>query len=97
MEETGLIKDLDILVLKVCNQINEWKKCGFDLVNISINISPKFFSDKMFISLIDETITKSNIDPKYISIEITENVALTDVEQTRFKIQQLKLRKSKCS
>ncbi len=94
MEETGLIKDLDILVLKkVCNQINEWKKCGFDLVNVSINISPKFFSDKMFISLIDETITKSNIDPKYISIEITENVALTDVEQTRFKIQQLKLRK----
>jgi diguanylate cyclase (GGDEF)-like protein len=93
LEETGLIKEVDMIVFnEVCNQINKWKEQGLKPVNVSVNVSPLFFSDSSFITKIDEILASSNVDPRYVSIEITENVELTDVELTRQKINMLKSR-----
>lgn len=50
---------------------------------ISVNISPYFFIIKNFISIIDNILSKIKINSKYISIEITENIALKVFEKER--------------
>jgi len=95
-EEIGVISDVDIYVLNVaCKQIQTWDQEGKKPYNISVNISPLLFNQSNFIAIFDHIISKYNIDSSYISIEITENIALQNIFQTQLKIVQLKERNIK--
>ncbi len=97
-EQVGLIKEIDCLVLHaVCRQIKKWMDENKIPFHISVNISPLFFNDQHFIPIFDQIISQYEIDTTYISIEITENIALNDLEQTKKKLKQLKSRNIKVS
>ena len=82
-EKIGNKKDIDFLVLrKACKQINIWINEGKDPYNITINISPLFFMDIKFIDIIDKISAEFDIDSSYIGIEITETVAMHNIEKT---------------
>src|SRR5690625_1936060 len=92
-EKTGLIIDIGRWVLEeACKQNKRWQEKGYKPVKISINTSAKQVHQSDFISNIEASLLKSNIDPQYLEIEITESAALTNeayVLQTVQKIREL--------
>ncbi|MEF9951761.1 MAG: GGDEF domain-containing protein [Clostridium sp.] len=80
-EKTGLIIPIGRWVLNsVCEKINEWNNLKYDVVPISVNFSRAEMYQTDFIKSTKETIRRSDIDPKYIEIELTESAALNDVD-----------------
>lgn len=88
-EENGLIIPIGRWVIKTaCHQLKEWSKQYPDLI-MAINLSAKQFKDKNLLEMICEIIEETQINPKNLEFEITETVALEDIEYTDATIRQL--------
>ncbi|URZ05360.1 GGDEF and EAL domain-containing protein [Clostridium felsineum] len=76
-EEIGCIEQISDWVMNTAaRQIGIWnKKFGMEL-KMSINISPNQLSSVKFASKINKIITKYGLQPSWIDIEITENIAM---------------------
>jgi diguanylate cyclase len=74
-EEIGIINDIGKWVIKeILHQIRSWLDKGFPCVKVSVNISPKQFSDQKLVQDICSFLHLYQIDSKYLEIEITESV-----------------------
>ena len=90
-EETGLIVPIGKWVLKTaCLQLKEWSDKGHNNINMAVNLSARQFKDKDFVQMVLDTISETEIDPKRLSLEITETVALEDLEYTIATIKELR-------
>lgn len=89
IEETQLVDDLTMYVLKqVVNKIDEFRNANLD-VQISINISIKNFINESFIDNIFNIINEAKVNPKCIEFEITESVLIdNDCKQQINKLYQ---------
>jgi len=97
-ENMGLIKPIGEWVIKeVCKQINEWKKDGFPLVPISVNISPIHFQDKYLKDFIELHLMEKDLDSSVIELEVTETAILRDTTTSILIIKALKEMKIKLS
>lgn len=75
MEKEGNICDLDLLMLeRVCEDINQWKEQGKQVVPISINFSRKHLSNPDIADIINSVVKEYGIDKDLIQIEITETI-----------------------
>jgi len=91
-EDTGLIIELGRRVLRsVCQQHKEWKKMGISAPQISINFSAQQFEEHGLIKFIKETLSEFQIDPSMLCIEITESVAINDIQLTQTVLKELKM------
>ncbi|OEH94256.1 hypothetical protein BFG57_09230 [Bacillus solimangrovi] len=89
-EETGLIIPIGRWVIhEVCRQLAEWKKEGFPLATIGLNLSTRQFQQADLVEMIEEAIHTHDIDPKYLDIEITEG-AMYDAREAVHVLNQLK-------
>lgn len=81
-EENGLIFPLGEFVLrKVCRDLNYMISKGMYL-NVAINLSPQqFYSDKI-IDVIRSILINNNVMPQNISFEVTETVAMQNIDFT---------------
>jgi diguanylate cyclase (GGDEF)-like protein len=76
-EETGLIVPLGEWVIETaCRQNKEWQDKGMKPIPIAVNIATKQFMQPNFISMIKNVLNKTKLDPKYLEVEVTENVIL---------------------
>jgi polar amino acid transport system substrate-binding protein len=57
---------------------------------MAVNLSARQFKDKDFVQMVLDTISETEIDPKRLSLEITETVALEDLEYTIATIKELR-------
>ncbi|MBI4824887.1 MAG: EAL domain-containing protein [Nitrospirae bacterium] len=90
-EETGFIKLIDIWVLStVCAQSKEWERSGLPPICISVNFSAMQFQHTDFAEIISHALGESSLDPGNICVEITENVAMRDIELTIPNLSRLK-------
>lgn len=90
-EESGLIVPIGKWVLKTaCLQIKEWADLGYNDISMAVNMSARQFKDKDFVQMVFEVIEDTGIDPKKLELEITESVALEDLDYTISTIQELK-------
>lgn len=90
-EEAGLIMDIGRWVTReVINQLAEWKKKGFELKPVAINLSTKQVNDKGYISFIKENLENKGIEGKYLEVEITESILLENTENTAKFLDKLK-------
>ncbi|PCI59078.1 MAG: hypothetical protein COB35_12190 [Gammaproteobacteria bacterium] len=81
IEHLGLNSQLDSYVLeKSCQAIAQWHKKYQRRVTIAINMSAVEFQDHKLINKIQSLLFKYDIPPKYIDLEITENVVMTDIK-----------------
>jgi EAL domain-containing protein (putative c-di-GMP-specific phosphodiesterase class I)/GGDEF domain-containing protein len=72
-EEYRLICPLtNLIIQKVCAQIQKWNQSGFDVVPIAINLSPFDFNQKDFVSNLMRYLADFNVKPHQIELEITE-------------------------
>ncbi|QHQ61972.1 EAL domain-containing protein [Anaerocolumna sedimenticola] len=90
-EETGLIVPIGYWVLKsACCQLKKWEEEGFHNLTIAVNISARQFKDQDFANMVRETINETGINPGNLELEITESIALLDLEYSVAMIQKLK-------
>jgi diguanylate cyclase (GGDEF)-like protein/PAS domain S-box-containing protein len=82
-EETGLIQSIGKWVLKTaCKQMKEWHNEGLTDASISINVSASQFQNRWFIEDVKNALAYSDLDPKYLHLELTETVMLNDSIKT---------------
>jgi len=92
-EETGLIHDLDMWILREsCSQMKRWHTqypCDPPLA-ISVNLSPSQFAQPHLVEQIADVLQETGIEPSSLRLEITETVLMDDHEIARDVLTQLK-------
>ncbi len=79
LEEIGLINQIGEWVLrKACEQNLIWQKKGLAKIPISINISPIQFHDPKLSTKIRQILKATQLDPRFLEIEINEGVFVVD-------------------
>ncbi|CAN7275507.1 bifunctional diguanylate cyclase/phosphodiesterase [Massilia sp. LjRoot122] len=74
LEETGLIVRLGEQVIdSVCRQLACWTRDGTPLVPVSVNISPRQFSQSDVMMQFRSAIARHGIPPSLLEIEVTES------------------------
>lgn len=85
-ESTGLIVPLGNWVLrKTCEQSVSWLKSGM-LVPIAVNISAVQFKRSDLVSIVQEIIHDTGIQPQFLELEITESMMMHNVEEVAISL-----------
>jgi len=93
LESCGLIIPVsDWLVDHCCQQILAWQQSGFwqDSWHVAINVSPLQFYQEQFVKTLANKLNDTAIDGRCICIEITETVAIENVEFTSARLAEIK-------
>ncbi|HXW34376.1 MAG TPA: EAL domain-containing protein [Acidimicrobiales bacterium] len=92
-EETGLIVPIGRWVLHTaCRQAREWKQRfrGAQVLRLSVNISIKHFQHDDFVQHVSMALEETGLDPKWLVLELTENVLVGEPELVIARMQELK-------
>jgi diguanylate cyclase (GGDEF)-like protein/PAS domain S-box-containing protein len=97
-EESGLVGRLSRWVFQqACTQMRHWRDCyplGDDCF-ISVNVSSKQLSHGNLIEEVDEVLSETGLDPKYLRLEITESAIVENTRSAAHTLAQLQNRKIK--
>jgi len=89
-EETGLICQIDEWVLRTaCLQNRAWQLLGLPPMRVAVNLSARQFQQNKTVKTIAKILSETGLDGEYLEIEITETIAMTDVNFTVSVLQQL--------
>jgi len=90
VEEMGLIISIGTWVLEnACKQYKVWKQLGICLKFITVNISVYQLQSDRFIEKIIEIIRSTEIDPRCLTLEITESI-IQNTKDSIIKLNELK-------
>lgn len=82
-EELGLIVPLGEWVFRTaCKQLKMWDEDGFRDLTMAVNLSPRQFISRKLLPSMKAALIDSGIDPARIDLEITESVAMRNLEQS---------------
>ena len=91
-EKNGMIADVDRYMWEqACAILARWKAEGREQF-ISVNISPRDFYFMDLSAELQGLVSRYDIDPKYLRLEITETVMMTDIEKRIRILEDLKAR-----
>jgi diguanylate cyclase (GGDEF)-like protein len=78
-EETGLIEELDMWVLReACTRAAGWRIEGLPLGRVSVNLSARQFQQAGLTGRVRAALEDSGLDPAGLEIEITESTVMRD-------------------
>lgn len=78
-EETGFIIPLGEWVLRqACEQNKSWHDSGYDFLRVSVNISARQLQQPEFVETVAIILKETKLQPGFLELEITENVAIQD-------------------
>jgi diguanylate cyclase (GGDEF)-like protein len=90
-EDTGLIVQLgELIIKKACADVAQWKGQRLPVVPVSINVSPRQFSQGGLSTLVRSCIAHYGLDPHLIQIEITESCMMGQDEQVTAELTALR-------
>jgi diguanylate cyclase (GGDEF)-like protein/PAS domain S-box-containing protein len=82
-EQKGLILPIGQWVLQTaCEQAVEWQAMGLP-TTIAVNLSPRQLWDRQLLSKVEQTLSHTGLNPKFLELEITETAAMHDVDIAR--------------
>jgi diguanylate cyclase (GGDEF)-like protein/PAS domain S-box-containing protein len=82
-EETRLIVPIGEWILpEVCTQVKSWQDQGFEDLRLSVNLSSMQFQNKNLVKHLDRVLEECDFDPERLVIELTETVAMQNVDLT---------------
>ncbi len=89
-EELGLIVPIGQWVVRTTIlSLLEFTKYGFP-IKAAVNISARQFSDENLVNVILSELSQNGCDPRLLDIEITESLAMENLDRTRVKLEQLR-------
>ena len=81
-EETKHISSIgDLIILQVCDFVNELEGIGYDTINVSINISAIQLLKKGFTKHLLGLISSKKVNPECIILELTESIFTSRFER----------------
>ena len=81
-ESCGLILPIGQWVIReACRQAQAWRQAGLKLSRIAVNVSAVEFSDKNFVAGVRSILDETELDPRFLQIEMSENGLSRDSQQ----------------
>ena len=91
-EESGMIIALGDWVMRTaCAQNKVWQDAGLAPMRLSVNFSARQFQQPTFITDVAHILKETNLDPRWLELELTESSIMKDPEQAIEKLHELKL------
>jgi diguanylate cyclase (GGDEF)-like protein len=82
-EQSGLILPIGEWVINTaCQQARRWQHAYPQPLRLAINVSARQFSDDHLLSHVSYALQRHHLDPALLELEITEQVAIKDINQT---------------
>ena len=76
-EESGIIIALGHWVLReTCQQVTQWRSNGFDLAQVSVNLSVKQLERPEFFDTLGNILDETGMDASRLKLELTESVVM---------------------
>ncbi|WP_245518513.1 EAL domain-containing protein [Mesorhizobium sp. M4B.F.Ca.ET.169.01.1.1] len=80
-EETGLIVPIGDWVLhEACRQNKAWQDAGLPPLTVCVNVSARQFREPNLIGRVVNALTDSDLEARYLELEVTESLIMQDVE-----------------
>jgi diguanylate cyclase (GGDEF)-like protein/PAS domain S-box-containing protein len=90
-ESCGLIVPIGRWVLRqACMQARKWQGAALPRIRMAVNISSVEFRDENFLANLRATLRETDLDPRYLELELTESVLMQHVEATAFVLAELR-------
>jgi len=90
-EESGLIKSIGEWVLgQACYQGSTWHQQGFTELTVAVNIASPQFATANFVDSVRQAIHRSNFNPEYLELEVTESFVMKDIDNAVEKLRELR-------
>lgn len=90
-EDTGLIRVIGEIVLrKACLQHKRWAEQGLGQIKVSVNFSATQFRDSSLLNTIKKIVEETDMDTKYLEVELTESFAMHNIEYVIYTLNELK-------
>lgn len=89
-ESCGLIVQIgEWVIQEACKQAAIWNKQGKDIV-IAVNVSAIQFKRGNLIDVVKNALKVSGLDPKYLELELTESILISDTENVLRTVKAIK-------
>ncbi|MDZ7957860.1 MAG: EAL domain-containing protein [Aulosira sp. DedQUE10] len=83
-EESGLIVPIGEWVLRTaCKQNKAWQEAGLPPHTIAVNLSLKQFRQPNLVGILNSILQETGLEAKFLELEITESIAIEDLDFTR--------------
>ncbi|MBI4761294.1 MAG: putative bifunctional diguanylate cyclase/phosphodiesterase [Chloroflexota bacterium] len=90
-EDTALIMPIGEYILRAaCRQTKIWRESRNPHLWVSVNISPRQFQDKGLVDKVAQILSETDLPGSSLRLEITESLAMRDVNHTMKLITELK-------
>ena len=91
-EDSGVIISLGDWALRTaCAQNKAWQDAGLTPMRLSVNFSARQFQQPTFITDVAQILKDTNLDPRWLELELTESSIMKDPEEAIEKLHELKL------
>ena len=92
-EKCGVIYQLGEWVLQTaCEQAKGLQKKGYQGLRMAVNVSSTQFLRHDFIDMVEEMLRRSDLDPEFLEIELTETLVMENLQQGIDRLTDLKVR-----
>ena len=82
-ERTSLMQPMERWVLRrACLQMKQWEEEGLPPLKVSVNLSAMQFQNPNLIQEVEQILAQTGINPRLLELEITESIALQDIDLT---------------
>jgi diguanylate cyclase (GGDEF)-like protein/PAS domain S-box-containing protein len=82
-EDRGFIVTIGDWVLRTaCREARRFRDLGFPDFRVAVNISARQFRDQSLMATVEAALAESELDPRCLEVEITESVAMENVDLT---------------
>jgi diguanylate cyclase (GGDEF)-like protein len=89
-EESGLIVPIGEWVLRTaCMQNKAWQNAGLPPLTVAVNLSLKQFREPKLVQTVAQILEQTDLEPRFLELEITETVAIEDLNFTKKVLQEL--------
>ncbi len=90
-EDCGLMLPIGRWVLReACRQARAWQDAGLPPIELSVNISSVEFRSQNFVDGVRSVLNESELNPRYLELELTESALMQHAEFTVPVLQKLK-------
>ena len=90
-ERSRLIVDLGAWVLRqACLQTRQWNETAPEPLKVAVNLSPVQIHHGRIVDTVRRILLETDLDPKFLELEVTESAIIEDLEETRRVLQDLR-------
>ena len=90
-ENSLLITKISEFVLyEACRQNVEWQKKGYEPITVSVNLTAVDFYQTNVTEAIKNALEKTGLEAQYLDVELTESLALKDIQHAIHQMEEIK-------